>query len=67
MSIAKVIEVIAESETGWEDAASNAVREASKTIRGIRHLYVKEMTAECKDGKIEKFRLNANLTFIVGD
>jgi len=65
MAIAKVIEVIAESEKGWEDAAQNAVTDASKTVREIKHVYVKEMTAEVVDGKVVKYRLNANLTFVV--
>ena len=65
MAIAKVIEVIAESDKGWEDAAENAVKEASKTVRGVKHLYAKEMTAVVKDDKIVKYRLNANLTFVV--
>lgn len=65
MSVAKVIEVLSESSKSWEDAARNAVSEASETVRDIRHLYVKNMTAEVKDGKIVKYRLNANLTFVV--
>jgi len=65
MAIAKVIEVIAESDKGWEDAAETAVKEAAKSVHGIRHLYAKEMTAIVKDDKIVKYRLNANLTFVV--
>ncbi len=65
MSIAKVIEVISESETGWEDAARSAVAEASKTIKNLRHLYVKEMTAIVENGQIVKYRLNASVTFVV--
>lgn len=65
MSIAKVIEVISESDTGWEDAARNAVADASKTIKNLRHLYVKEMTAIVENGQIVKYRLNASVTFVV--
>lgn len=64
-SIAKVIEVVAESETGWPDAARNAVAEASKTVKGIKTLWVDNMTALVEDGRITKFRLNAKLTFMV--
>lgn len=65
MSIVKVIEVIAESDTGWEDAAQNAVSVASETIKNVRHIYVKEMTAVVENGEIVKYRLNANLSFVV--
>ena len=67
MAIAKVIEVIAESETSWEDAAKAAVAEASQSIRGIKHIYVKNMSAEVAGDRIVKYRLNANLTFVVED
>ena len=65
MAIAKVIEVIAESNKSWEDAAQKAIDDAGKSVRGIKHLYVKEMKAEVVDGKITTYRLNANLTFVV--
>ncbi len=65
MSIAKVIEVIAESDTSWDDAATRAIADASKTVRGIRHLYVKEMQAIVENDKIVKYRLNANITFVI--
>lgn len=67
MAIAKIIEVIAESENSWEEAAKTAVAEASQSIRGIKHIYVKNMTAEVNGDRIVKYRLNANITFVVED
>ncbi len=64
-SIAKVIEVLAQSDQSWEDAARVAVKEASKSVRNIRHLYVKELQADVEDGKITNYRLNAKITFVV--
>lgn len=63
MSLLKVIELIAESEKSWEDAAQNAVAEASQSIRNIRSVYVKNLTAQVEDGIIKKWRLNCKLTF----
>jgi len=65
MSVAKVIEIIAESEKSWDDAANNALVEASKSVKNIRHLYVQEMQAMVEDNKIVKYRLNAKVTFVV--
>jgi len=65
MSVAKVIEIIAESEKGWEDAAENAVKDVTKTLKDVKHLYVKDMQAIIEDGKIVKYRLNCNITFVV--
>lgn len=64
-SIAKVIEVIAESDKGWEDAARNAVAEASKTVEGIRSLWIDNMTAVVEDGRITRYRVNARVTFLL--
>jgi len=66
MSVHKVIEVLAESDTGWEDAAEKAVADASKTVKGIKSVWVKDMSADVgNDGKISKYRVNCKLTFEV--
>lgn len=65
MAIAKVIEVIAESDKGWADAARNAVTEASKSVHNIKHVYVENMNALVENNEIIKFRLNAKVTFLV--
>jgi len=65
MSLAKVIEVIAESDASWEAAAQDAVREASESLRHVKHLYVKEMQAIVENGRIVKYRMNANITFVL--
>lgn len=67
MAVAKVIEVLAESETGWEDAARKAVEEASETVQNIKHLWVEGMQAEVEGGRISKFRLTCKVTFVVRD
>lgn len=65
MAILKVIEVLAESSTSWEDAAKEAVKEASTTVRGIRSIYVENFQATVTDGSIDKFRVNAKIAFSV--
>lgn len=65
MAILKVIEVLAESPTSWEDAAKDAVKEAGKTVRGIRSIYVENFQATVSNGVIDNFRVNAKITFSV--
>jgi len=60
--VVKVIELMSESPKSWEDAASNAVREASRTLRNIRSVYVKDMTASVEDGRVTSYRLNSKVT-----
>jgi flavin-binding protein dodecin len=65
MAIHKVIEIMAQSPKGWDDATQQAVAEAGKTVKNMHSLYLKEMVAEIKDGKIINYRINAKLTFEV--
>lgn len=65
MSMLKVIEVIAESDKGWEDAAANAVANAGKTVKGIKSIYIKDMQAKVDKNKIVKYRINANISFLL--
>lgn len=63
MAIVKVIELLAESSVSWSDAAQKAVSEASKTIRNIRSVYIENLNAEVKDGKVSAWRLNCKISF----
>jgi flavin-binding protein dodecin len=60
--VVKVIELMSESPKSWEDAAANAVREANKTLRNIRSVYVKDMTASVENGRVTSYRLNSKVT-----
>jgi flavin-binding protein dodecin len=61
--IVKVIEVMSESATSWEEAAQNVVIEAAKTLRNIRSVYIKEFTAAVDNDKVTSYRVNAKVTF----
>lgn len=63
MSLVKVIEVLAQSEKSWEDAAQTAVKTASKTLKDIKSLYIENFEAKVENGKITKYRINGKLTF----
>jgi flavin-binding protein dodecin len=65
--IVKVIEVLAQSEKSWEDAAQNAIKKASKSIDNIKSINIVNMNAKVKDGKIVKYRINAKISFVIKD
>ncbi len=67
MSIVKVIEVISSSKKGWEDAAQEAVKGASKSVKNIKHFYVESMTAVVDGDEIKEYRINGKLSFVVKD
>lgn len=64
-SIAKVIEVIAESDVSWDDAVKNALTEASKTVENIKEIWVSSMKAIVENNKVVSYRLTARITFVL--
>jgi flavin-binding protein dodecin len=65
MAILKVIEVLSNSSTSWEDAAQNAVIEVSKTIKHITSVNINNQSLTVKDGRVDEYRLNVKITFAV--
>lgn len=63
MPIVKVIEVIASSSKGVDDAIQTAVSEASKTVRNIDSVYVKDIKAHVKDGKVTTYGVVCKISF----
>jgi flavin-binding protein dodecin len=59
----KVIELLAESDHSWEDAATVAVEQARKTLRHIRSIYVENFMAVVAAGEIKTYRINAKIAF----
>lgn len=65
MAVLKVIEILANSDKGWEDAAKQAVEQASKSVKNIKSVYINEQSATVEDGKIKNYRVNVKITFEV--
>jgi flavin-binding protein dodecin len=65
MAVAKVVELIGSSNKSLDDAVKNTLKEASKTIRGIKELWVSDFKVLVEDNKIVEYRVNVKLTFLV--
>jgi len=65
MAVMKVIEVLANSETSWEDATRKAVKQASKSVKNIKSVFVQSQSAVVNDDDVTEFRVNLKLTFEV--
>jgi dodecin len=63
----KVIEVLATSEVSFDDAVKVAVEKASKTVKNIKSVYVKDMNAKVENNRIVSYGVNAKISFEVGD
>ncbi len=67
MRVAKVIELVGESTTGWEDAVKDAVARASQTLEEIKGVEVYNLTADVKDGQLVEYKANIKLAFGLHD
>lgn len=67
MSMLKVIEVLAESDTSFEGAVKNAVTQAAQSVRNVKSVYVKDMTATVDGDRITSYRIIAKITFLLDE
>ncbi|RZS98838.1 dodecin family protein [Aquimarina brevivitae] len=63
MAIVKVIEVIATSGKGWEDAAKNGIKEAGKTVKNIKSAWVSDQKLIIKNNEITEYRVILKVSF----
>jgi dodecin len=63
--IAKVIEIIGNSDKSWQDAAQAALDEAKKTIHGITGIEVGDMTAKIdpNTGNVTEYHTAVKIAF----
>ena len=64
MAVVKVIELLGESEQGWEDAARKVVEEATRTLRGVASVYIENFQATVENDRVKNFRVNAKVSFV---
>ena len=63
MSVLKVIELLANSNDSWEDAAHKAIAKASKSVKNIKSVYIKDQSAAVTNGAISEYRATLKVTF----
>jgi flavin-binding protein dodecin len=67
VSVAKVTELSAISETSFEDAVNQAVARANKTLRNVEGAWVKDMNVMIENGNITGYKVNLEVTFVLED
>ena len=65
MSVARVTELSATSQTGFEDAINQAVARATKTLRGVEGAWVKDQNVLIEDSNIVGYKVNLEVTFVL--
>lgn len=65
MSVARVTEISAASPKSFEDAINKGLERANETLDHIEGAWIKEMKVAVKGGKVEAYRVNMKLTFVL--
>ncbi|EGJ51608.1 dodecin family protein [Desulfocurvibacter africanus] len=65
MAVVKTIEIIAQSEKGFEDAVRTAVSEVAKSVRNIVSVWIKEFEAKVENNQVTVFRVTTKISFMV--
>jgi len=65
MSVARVTELSAASSKSFEDAIEKGLKRANETLENIEGAWVQDLKVTCKDGKIDEFRVNMKVTFVL--
>ncbi len=65
MSVLKVIEILSNSNTSWEDATATGIEKASKSVKNIKSAFVQSQSVTVNNGKVEEYRVNLKVTFEV--
>ena len=67
MSVARVTELSAISDTSFEDAIQQGVGRATSTLRGVEGAWIKDMNVMIENGSIVGYKVNMEITFVLED
>jgi hypothetical protein len=65
MSVAKVIEISAESPDGFEAAARDGIAKAAETVENIESAWIKEQKVVVENGQVTAYRVDMKVTFVL--
>lgn len=62
-SVARVTEISAKSEEGFQEAIGVGIKRATESLRNVQSAYVKELRVALEDGEIRDYQVNLQVTF----
>lgn len=65
MSVARVTEITASSSKSFDDAVEKGIKRANETLENIEGAWIQDLKVTCKNGKIDEYRANMKVTFIL--
>jgi flavin-binding protein dodecin len=67
MSVARVTELSAVSDTSFEDAIQQGITRATSTLRGVEGAWIKDMNVMIDNGSITGYKVNMEITFVLDE
>lgn len=67
MSVARVTELTVGSSKSFEDAIEKGIKRANETLENVEGAWVQDLKVVCKNGKIDEYRVNMKVTFVLLD
>lgn len=67
MSVARVTEITASSTVSFEDAVTQGIARADKTLRHVEGAWIQEQKVIVRNGEIAEYRVNMKVTFVLAD
>ncbi|WP_250125803.1 dodecin family protein [Chroococcidiopsis sp. CCMEE 29] len=65
MSVAKVIEIVSNSEKSFDDAIQQGLAEAAHSLRGISGIEIVNWTADVENNQITRYKVTMHVAFKV--
>ena len=65
MSVAKIIEISAESPDSFDAAIREGIQRAGKTVKHIKGAWVGDQMVEIENDKIVNYRVHLKVTFVI--
>ncbi len=65
MSVAKISEISAASKVSFDDAMTEGIKRAGKTLKNITGAWIQDQKIDVENGKIVNYRVNMKVTFVL--
>ncbi len=67
MSVARVTEITSTSRTSFEDAIQQGIARSVKTLKNVEGAWIQDQKVTIRDGRIDEYRVNLKVTFVLAD
>jgi flavin-binding protein dodecin len=65
MSVARNTEISVESTKGFEEAITEGIERATKTLRNVKGAWIKEQALEIENDRISRYKVTMIVTFVL--